>query len=745
MLVPAWMATILPGDLVGAGMWPASVVASSAGLVALGYVGFCRWGRAELLLAPLLLTLGVLTWSIPSGIAPTQTLWIGWLNLACVLIGALVSPVGAAAALGAGCALSAVAVSGGFTTPDGQWSAAAVAVAALAVADCLVAAVCADVLRDTGRRTDFASARRAQANAQLSRLRAGQAELARMTRLIHDTVVNTLGAVARLPQLQPGAVAERVRADLRLLDTVERPRTGDPRTLLQGTARHADLLGLSLAVDAREPGPPLDPMVYEALDGAGREGLTNIAKHAGVTSARVSWAWDGDAGRMEISDSGVGFDASNGWAGGAAESVAARCRDAGVTARVRASPGHGTRVELTWSASREQATVTSPQDGVVDVMGEVSSLLASVALRFVLVLAAFGVLSLAATPLGGPTVGSLLALALLLAMATLAHAVHDRRFDARRIWWGVYPLGALLCTALPQMGLTGCQRLGVFWWGDIAGLAFTGAVILVDRRAWVVAATAAGYVAGGAIAVVQAGPGTDSCAVDAWANLLTNLAVLVAVWALARRLHRTWAIGRAEQQHFAADLSRRARIEETARIRQELFRFARAVSEPLMVGLAGHDLDPRDPQVRARCAHAESTLRALAGVPIAEPSGSGRVLAQMVIDAHRSGVTLSLSPGGIAMPAWHAREQFAGLLAGLLPACRAGSTLRLTTLPGPDTVVVLALIDTPQDTGAASLTARGWTVTSVEGDLLAEVELPRSVDLPPLPEPATPQPQSALA
>lgn len=65
-------------------------------------------------------------------------------------------------------------------------------------------------------------------------------------RLLHDTVVNTLGAFARWPGLDPQDVAERSRADLALLDTIGRPSPGDPPHLLDSVSLGLGLLALAV-------------------------------------------------------------------------------------------------------------------------------------------------------------------------------------------------------------------------------------------------------------------------------------------------------------------------------------------------------------------------------------------------------------------------------------------------------------------------------------------------------------------
>jgi hypothetical protein len=362
-------------------------------------------------------------------------------------------------------------------------------------------------------------------------------------------------------------------------------------------------------------------------------------------------------------------------------------------------------------------------------MGEVSSLMARVVLRILLVFGGLGVVSLVATPPGWPMFGSVVTLAMMAGLGAAAIAVRDHRLDPSRIWWVVYPLGSLLCTALPSLGMSGCARAGVFWLGGVAGLAFASAATMLDRRAWVVAITAVGYLVGGDLAIDQVGPGAAECAAEAQVRVWANLAAILAMWALARQLQRTWATGRAAQELLAADLVRSAHLEEIERIREDLFGFARAVCEPVVTGLAEGTLDPSDPSVRTRCAQAETTLRALAGVRLGDPDGSGPIVAELLIDAHAAGITVTTGGDTAFLPGDASRDRVRGLLTALVPACQPGSGVRLTVIPQGTDVALMALIDRPSPDAEALLSGQGWEPTDIDTGILAEVIIPQ-VDEP---------------
>ena len=93
--------------------------------------------------------------------------------------------------------------------------------------------------------------------------------------------------------------------------------------------------------------------VVDALTGASREALNNIAAHAGTDRAWLTArAGGGDAVvTVTVVDQGSGFDPANVRAGrGLADSITGRMTDVGGVAVVDSMPGQGTRVELRWPA-----------------------------------------------------------------------------------------------------------------------------------------------------------------------------------------------------------------------------------------------------------------------------------------------------------------------------------------------------------------------------------------------------------
>jgi signal transduction histidine kinase len=185
------------------------------------------------------------------------------------------------------------------------------------------------------------------------RLLAAARERAAQLRLLHDSAVQTLEAIAAGRYGDAGAVRERARAEAELL-TRELARAAGPVTalgeeLVRVVAEHTRR-GLDVAVDVQATRqPPADVVV--ALAAACHEALTNVAKHARTSAATVGVRGNGRGLILFVEDGGAGFDPELSPRGfGLAHSIHERLRDVGGSAVVTSSPGNGTRVELRWPA-----------------------------------------------------------------------------------------------------------------------------------------------------------------------------------------------------------------------------------------------------------------------------------------------------------------------------------------------------------------------------------------------------------
>jgi signal transduction histidine kinase len=180
-----------------------------------------------------------------------------------------------------------------------------------------------------------------------------RAELA-SSAMVHDTVLNELAVIGTLA---PGPLSETVRNQIRrslaLLgsDAARSPRLqqgvlgGDVAAAVEEAREQGlevSVAGEVAAVDA------LDPRVSVALGLAVLQCLSNVAAHAGTSSAELTViATDLEVCVMVI-DSGVGFVESEAHTDrlGLRHSVRARIADVGGSVQVWTSPGAGTAVSM---------------------------------------------------------------------------------------------------------------------------------------------------------------------------------------------------------------------------------------------------------------------------------------------------------------------------------------------------------------------------------------------------------------
>lgn len=171
-------------------------------------------------------------------------------------------------------------------------------------------------------------------------------------RVLHDTVVNTLSAIAvgGAATSDPDGVRTRCREDVERV----RSRFGE-----RAQAPDASLLSLTHGYEAIQISRTglsdeellrvesfIDRESVQALIDATRESIRNVAKHAGVSEAKLDVTKLDTQVVLTISDEGRGFDGGLISGRGLAESVVARIRGVGGVASVDSTPGLGTKVQL---------------------------------------------------------------------------------------------------------------------------------------------------------------------------------------------------------------------------------------------------------------------------------------------------------------------------------------------------------------------------------------------------------------
>lgn len=182
-------------------------------------------------------------------------------------------------------------------------------------------------------------------------LRSASSEAAEDARILHDTVINTLGAIANggagITDLD--AVRERCARDAELVEELQSARAERERrdtnlweifdapglTVLRAGADDADL---------RRAEQMLPLHVIGMIVRASKEVLQNASKHAQVDQVIVDVRVDDLELVITIEDEGIGFDGHVPPDRGLANSVMSRADEAGVAVVLDTSAGNGTTV-----------------------------------------------------------------------------------------------------------------------------------------------------------------------------------------------------------------------------------------------------------------------------------------------------------------------------------------------------------------------------------------------------------------
>lgn len=200
-------------------------------------------------------------------------------------------------------------------------------------------------------------------------------------RLVHDTVLNTLTALARAGHSDVAQAVARCRHDVALIQSAlsdsagpgEGSGAGPCGGLIAGlrtvaAAMLARGLKVHVQVDDGIPagtGAGVPAAVAAAITHAVREALSNVAAHAGTGEAWVQVSQGLPAGnaavpggvRVIVRDKGAGFDPARVDQArlGLRRSITERIADWGGESSVRSAPGQGTAVSLYWPAQHGPA------------------------------------------------------------------------------------------------------------------------------------------------------------------------------------------------------------------------------------------------------------------------------------------------------------------------------------------------------------------------------------------------------
>ncbi len=474
-------------------------------------------------------------------------------------------------------------------------------------------------------------------------------------RLLHDTVLNTLTALARGGKGGSRGVVGQCRHDVTLMEhalsdagdpvTQVRPPPGGLLSGIEAIAGQMRARGLDVHVETVVGAPAVPAPVIAAMMHSVREALVNVANHAGTGEAWVEVsAWPpaaraADPGGLQVSvrDTGVGFDPAHVDPArlGLRRSIIERIAECGGQAIVTSAPGQGTVVSLRWIPPAEpgrgnagdgapaQRQAKSSRGGVVWAAyeTELPRMAGAVAViwQSALVIQVLVYLHDYRQPA--------VPVAVWLGMLAAAGWLVPRAF---RGGLGGADAAIAIAVAVAAVVLIGWDRraagaAGTMDW-SVAGTGWLLALVALSRPAWVWVLGAALVLAAHVlIAVHRLGVSPDELArLAATAYTVVVILVVFAALRVTVRTYAGMAARRAElASRSAAERAAAAAVREDRRSRLALLEME---ALPLLRGIAGGTLDPADSEVRERCSrHAATLRRALSDRPL----NAGPLLAEL--------------------------------------------------------------------------------------------------------------------
>lgn len=477
-------------------------------------------------------------------------------------------------------------------------------------------------LLQAAARSERAQAEQERAAANADAAHAVQHRVVELTRLLHETVLNTLNAIVRGVADTADArarSAERSRQSLdvlRSLRDVALAGTQDPAMTRAVEAEVNDLRGMGVRVDFDVVEPDhVTIAVRNAFTAVAREALINVARHARASHVQVRLAADAQAWSLEIRDDGVGFDASQasgrlGIANVMRDSVAS----VGGVLVIESAPGQGTQV-IVRVPIPSQAALRGPYSGNVMSLPVLISFLA---------------LSLASLVRGFPTYERpLLAVAAFVVALVSAALVVVTGYRRVLPWWAVVA-AALLAPVIYHLQVAASGWSEVTTWSEWASEFIVAMLFVVGAGgpAWAWLVALASWL------VTQGDPLGEL--------LQPGTAVIIAGALYARSVQRS------QQAYLEAQRSRReqrsaeqADEQSTRLVTRRFVELADSTATELFAGLADASLDVLDEDVRRRCAAEEHYIRSLMRVD-PQRSALDAMIMRLIKSAHRAGVMLDL-------------------------------------------------------------------------------------------------------
>jgi len=531
------------------------------------------------------------------------------------------------------------------------------------------------------------AAEQAQAELQAAALAAGIArEAADDARILHDTVINTLAAIAigGAAVEDQGLVRDRCRHDLSAVGALVGKRVAAaPQSLSRldpvvGEGFVVRRTGLSdqavLALEAELP-----ESVSRAINAAVRELVRNSIKHAGTGEVVVEVRRTESEAVVVVADEGRGFDGVAVAGRGLEQSVVGRIADVGGRVDIESAPGRGTRAVITCALEAPE-----PQEETGDVLPDPEILADRIRGRACWLWSAGLVLVgvvIEAVNRPGVLSPTYLMLALVALSGGLAWGTTRHRRGAPA--W----LLVLLVACVPIAYLAGLAGAG-FGHGDVfhyqawgltpllvmlltlgrGGRAFVAGLVVLTVTAVITAivVTAESQKAG-AVVVVAVGPAIGLAV--AWLEFHRMIGQIL------RRAHGD---RRAALRLHLETAARQA--SNTVRARWRAAELDNSLH--LLEGIADGELSPVAPLVRRKCGSEEAYLRQLTQLS-PDAFRMAVPLTRALALAHGRSVELVVRTGSVDTPDETATTTLGGVVLDAVSALDAGDALTVGLFQGP--------------------------------------------------------------
>lgn len=462
----------------------------------------------------------------------------------------------------------------------------------------------------------------------------------RRARTMHDTIVNTLGAIAngRITSADR-LVARRCADDARMVDLLRRTASSVSPSA-QDVWTHAADLGVDLVADdaaglrdrlAAEPSWRRREIVA-----ALREVVTNVAKHAGVAHAVLRY--DASSSSIVVGDTGVGMSDT----APVMQALTSRADDAQAQVQVTSAPGRGTTVRLHVPPLRETATGLFATASASMTKAITTVMLVEFGLAGLVIVACLAEWTPAAV--APPVLTWLLVAAILTVLLRSAGRAP------------VLPGGVVAATYAGLAAIVAVYRFSgsvdnvcglgpnLAWPGNVVAIVCV-VLVVVDGRVRVVLPA---VLLTGAAVVLILGETAPGCGGSTLGLFITDMLVIGAFAVVRRETLRLTTIAAAHHRDGIRRRDEQERLAVDEALADDGFDTTLQHSRDILLAVAERPDRVRDPQLRAAAGLEETYLRALIGLTgdIVTAPAKQRFVA--VIDVARAagvGVSVHAEPG----------------------------------------------------------------------------------------------------